>query len=423
MKKTLLALATTMLLGSFAAQAQTYPDLYVRGVINGWGTPSASEKFTCDQNTGVYTLTLPSLAGSFKIAAVSGVSGWDDNYNYGGESPLTVELDKDYTLVNGGQSNDLKPGGNWSNVTLTFNINTMNLRVTGASAPSTVAWELHGQFVDEAWSSTAMTESNGVWTCTVTPTVAEGNFGMREMTNGAQTAWCANTTATLSETNPEITMDATGGDTKYSLTAGKDYTFTWNPETKALKVSTNGVNPPVGPTAPAKVYLMANIPESIYEWTPGTQIEMNKVGDNVWSVTQEIAASFEGNGWFGFVTNDATSWDGDENTPGINSTDRYGAPADNTPVVLGQGMTVKLYAAEVNASAAASWKIPAGNYNFKFDYNNMTMTVTNGSGIVVLDTENGAAQWFTLQGVRVENPAEGQVYIRVVNGKAAKVLF
>lgn len=55
-----------------------------------------------------------------------------------------------------------------------------------------------------------------------------------------------------------------------------------------------------------------------------------------------------------------------------------------------------------------------------------TITVTIGAkdqetGVEVIEAEEGDAEYFNLQGVRVQNPERG-IYIKIANGKASKVL-
>ena len=49
-----------------------------------------------------------------------------------------------------------------------------------------------------------------------------------------------------------------------------------------------------------------------------------------------------------------------------------------------------------------------------------TVSFSTTVGIAAIEVENGAAEYFTLQGVRVAEPTNG-IYIRVANGKATKV--
>jgi hypothetical protein len=143
---------------------------------------------------------------------------------------------------------------------------------------------------------------------------------------------------------------------------------------------------------------------------------------NVFSLKTTVEGSLgTETGYFSMITALADSWDGDDETPGVNSYDRYGAAASDTPVVMNEAMAVTKFAAGVDASAAYSWAIAPGTYTFVFDYAAMTMTVTAESGVEVLSTENNTnAVYFNLQGVRVQNPERG-IYIRVNNGKATRV--
>ena len=49
-----------------------------------------------------------------------------------------------------------------------------------------------------------------------------------------------------------------------------------------------------------------------------------------------------------------------------------------------------------------------------------TVTFSTTTGITAIGTENGTAEYFNLQGVRVAEPTTG-IYIRVANGNATKV--
>ena len=49
-----------------------------------------------------------------------------------------------------------------------------------------------------------------------------------------------------------------------------------------------------------------------------------------------------------------------------------------------------------------------------------TVSISTTTGIAAIEAENGTAEYFTLQGVRVAEPTNG-IYIRVANGKATKV--
>lgn len=62
-----------------------------------------------------------------------------------------------------------------------------------------------------------------------------------------------------------------------------------------------------------------------------------------------------------------------------------------------------------------------GKCTYIFDPENMVLTVDGSTGINTIDAEEGDSVYFNLQGQRVANPEKG-IYIRVVNGKAQKVM-
>lgn len=173
-----------------------------------------------------------------------------------------------------------------------------------------------------------------------------------------------------------------------------------------------------GSTAPAELYLIGNIPA----WSSSDGVKMTKAG-NKFSCVAELseagtAAKPNPNGYFSFVTSLGATWDD------LNSSDRYGAASTDAPVSLNAPADVVLFAAGVNASSAYSWMMPAGKYSFTVDFDTMKLTVTNASGVECiygLEVEEGEPVWFNLQGQRVENPTDG-IFIRVVNGKARKVM-
>ncbi|MDE6008453.1 MAG: hypothetical protein K2G90_04520 [Muribaculaceae bacterium] len=77
------------------------------------------------------------------------------------------------------------------------------------------------------------------------------------------------------------------------------------------------------------------------------------------------------------------------------------------------------YAAKVSGSNWTS--TVTGKPTYIFDPEAMTLTVSGATGISAIEAEEGDAVYFNLQGQRVANPDKG-IYIRVVNGKAVKVV-
>jgi hypothetical protein len=83
------------------------------------------------------------------------------------------------------------------------------------------------------------------------------------------------------------------------------------------------------------------------------------------------------------------------------------------------------YAAGVNASAAASWKVVPQIYDITVDFNNNTVCLTKSvesiiSSIVSNESEN--ATYYNLQGVKVDQPSAG-LYIEVIGNQVRKVII
>lgn len=167
-------------------------------------------------------------------------------------------------------------------------------------------------------------------------------------------------------------------------------------------------------------YLLGHFDATNPAWVAGSQVKMMPENGK-FTVEKEITDGGKGLGYYSIVTNNASDWDGDDTTPGINSTDRYGAAEKDAATTLDKPMSVQKFTAGVNASSAYSWNVAPGKYKFVFDPKAMTLTVTVPTGVELVDDDTDAAPvWFNLQGVRVENPANG-IFIRVQGKKARKV--
>ncbi len=282
MKKGLLALATALMLGSGMSEAAN-PVLYVRGAQSGWDGPYGNEyKFT--EVNGVYTLTLSEFSGSFKIASYPGVGKWDDTYNYGGNgTDLNVELDKEYTLGNGTGSKNMKPVGAWKDVTLTFNINTNKLKVTGTSTPSVITYQIWGQFTNSNWGGVDLTEKDGKWvSAAFTPTSATGEFGVKKMENGQQTEWWSGTSAQTLKVGTPVSVVSTGSkNVKFECDITKSYTLTFDLTAKTVTMDEAG-----SATFPESIYVIGNVNGKGF--LPNNGIQMTKTGEGVYNFDATI---------------------------------------------------------------------------------------------------------------------------------------
>lgn len=166
---------------------------------------------------------------------------------------------------------------------------------------------------------------------------------------------------------------------------------------------------------------------------------MSQTDANIWSVENYTVGAVppapgqttaSADGYVQFAVNlDATTWDE------LNADDRYGAAVEGEAIVfsgLSSSVALKCFTNSAaldadKAGACFAFKIAPGTYDFKVTFNeDKTVTLKSkmlSSGIenVGVDYENeGEAEYFNLQGVKVENPSNG-IYIRRANGKVSKV--
>ena len=343
------------LIVAMTAGAATYPDLYIRGAKFGWNAADCKEanKLSVDEN-GIYSIELENFSGGFKIAD----NAWGE-HNYGGQGATTVELDKEYTLTNSSSSSDLTPGAAWSKVTLTFDINTLTLKVTGTGTEQKITWALCGDFKSNDWPDITFKGEGSELTCTLTPVKANGGFGVKKLADGLKSAWYTNNGATISETAPEATLAAGGGNTNWALTVGREYTVTFNPESGAIKFAWDGGDEPdPQPTSPDALYIVGNI----CDWTPENAVALTKEGDTFKATGLNLPDN-DGYSWFSFTTAANAGW--------VDMT-RFGATED--------GYVVEAGTAAPFTYSTHAFKVLPGKYDIVVDFTSMTLTFTKVGG-------------------------------------------
>lgn len=181
-----------------------------------------------------------------------------------------------------------------------------------------------------------------------------------------------------------------------------------------------GDDPIVDPTDeyPATLYLMGNITG----WDPSVAIAHHEKESGVykWNKVELPAAEKSEYSYFTFVTAvgaHATDWDTVNN-----GGHRYGASTQDEEV--SSEATITKFPVNVNASSAYSWMTKAGSYNITADLKNMKVTLTSTSGVEVIDfnIEDATPVYYNMQGVRVDNPANG-IYIVVRGNKVSKEII
>lgn len=169
--------------------------------------------------------------------------------------------------------------------------------------------------------------------------------------------------------------------------------------------------------APAQLYILGNLDGA--SWVTSAGIELTK-NDKVFTATNVKLTPGVGETYcyFTFVTALGADWDAVNN-----GGDRYGAPAKNTPIAVGEAKKVTKYTLNVNASAAESWEVDPGTYDITVDFSDMTVKLEYSNGTSSIDeiaVEEAQPVYYNLIGTKVEKPVSPGVYIVVRGSKATK---
>ena len=234
--------------------------LYLRGALSGSDWPAVDEyKFT--EAEGVYTLTIPSLSGAFKISTAD----WDNANTYS-TSNAAMELGVEYDCpVAMGDNTDMALAAAAKDVTLTFDINTLKLTIEGTPDVVEVTYAVLSDLTDALWSTEPMTKVEGteMWQYKATPLQAEGEMIIVSQENGVtkdyfkaqkdEAALAPGASVVLSANLPE----ADAANLKYALTTDHEFTFLFDPATG--KLSVDGVDAIEGVDAEAVTPVYYNL--------------------------------------------------------------------------------------------------------------------------------------------------------------------
>lgn len=253
-----------------------------------------------------------------------------------------------------------------------------------------------------------MTKEENTFTCTGTVT-GSGYFAFATTLGADADDWNTVNANRLAgaESDAEVTVD-TPLELVYSeysmhLNPGKyDFTVTFADGKASLTAKASSVPDPV--EVPEHLYVIGNFANA--GWNPAAAVEMTKEG-NTFSIIGEATGDLN----FGFGTvlgADSNDWD-------TFNANRYGQAVDNAVVALDTPITLTKNSNAMRLEEAGNYKLTV-----VFGETEITFTATKESGIEGVDAEAAApAEYYNLQGVRVENPAEG-LYIVVRGGKATK---
>lgn len=276
---------------------------------------------------------------------------------------------------------------------VTFDCATSTLTVTKVgNVPPTPADEytycLHGNIQGGDWGDIEMTEKDGEWT--FSGSIVAGQFGIKKMLDGEQKAWLSADGNKNVNAVGEYSVKVNGSNFENSLEG--NYTFTFNPTTNKLTVTEYD-----GPIEETIVY---GINGQIWDGSNWSKKEFVQEGDVY--VLRDVNVK---PGEFGIYKNvngvqKAWYWSADKATisaKGVFSLSIEPAEGKN-------------FMSDLNGVAT-----------FTFDPEALTLTVIYDTGVETISMEEGEAVYFNLQGQRVANPERG-IYIRVIGGKAVKVI-
>ena len=390
-------LAMSMALAANAA------DYYLIGGFNGWTEKDPACGFEL-QLDGSYVLDYEgTLTPGFKI---NDGTWTNDAANFGAEvQNAPVTLGEVFNLTVGGSSKDIGLSEAVENPHIVFDPTAATLVITGATAELSYTYDLWGNFDGSAsWSSTSLNENNGKWVAKGIE-VAKCNFGIRKLADGKQTDWIAS--AADAEVILNTTMACMVNGTNFALTAGT-YDFTFDPEAMTLTVAGEGETPvdpdPVDPT-PGE-YRELNLVGEFNGWDAANGPKFTRE-DNVYTLVLEDGLAGE------WKICDGT-WDysfgAGENTEVVSS-EKMDAWYNGVNFTCAfEGKTTIVFTL-VEGSDAIGSSIPSN------------IVVTNGTsvGATMIEATEGEAVYYTLQGVKVNNPSNG-MFVKIVDGKATKVV-
>lgn len=388
MKKFLLSLVFMAI--AIASNAANY---YLAGYFNNWEVADPNALFT-EQPDGTYTLDYKGILGSgFKITTGS----WSGTF--GGTGILTIG--KPYSLVAPGDNIEL------DNVTVTnphlvFNPSASTLLITGETKEADFAFGLYGNiFGSGNWETIKMDKTDGLWT--INKDITEGQFQVVKINTSANDVieeYYALSENAQPSTNTPFSMELNGTGGKIKVVKSGEATFTYNPEDSTLRV--------VGDVTITSEfdtnYFSYFLTGSFNGWIPDNpfyKFEKDDKGLLVLDLENPLVPSdlFQ-------ITNG--SW-----------LEIYGG--NGSPLVEGIEY-ICLKSNDYTISVEEEIKDP----RLVFNLETLGLTITDRNSddtnsVATIDAENDEPKYFNLQGLRVTNPENG-IFIRVVNGKAQKIV-
>ena len=409
---------TAMTLVITGGQADVTISYAIHGDI--FGDPSWSSVDMTEQN-GKWVLSNTTVAaGNFGIKKLADGNQveWLSATN---ASEATIVLDKAISVKNEGTNFRIGAG----TYTFTLDPEAMTLTVTGEGetpTPPTTdfsAWwvKLPGTYNSwDTYNGGVQQTENGIFKFTnvvLMPNSSAEEAGQFKICawNGTADVWYGvagpvtlGTPASFSEGGGNISIT--------TITEGAAYNVTVNFNDYTILVEGEGDNP--NPPTPGGDYPDLYLVGSSYgNWTPSTDLPKFDRKENVYTLKLENGVDAGDYGWK--VCNGTWNFSfgcGEVNTPLVDGdpVEAFFGGENNNFMTTYSGPVYIIFTL-VEGSAQENSPTPS--------YIQLATTV----GVEGIAADKAAAEYYTLQGVRVANPTAGQIYIVRQGAKATKVMF
>ncbi len=249
---------------------------------------------------------------------------------------------------------------------------------------------IHGQiFGNSSWESIALTNNNGKWE--YTDTLVSGEFGIKKMNGTEQADWISAAPDYVNITT-DGTYNAMYNGTNWKSELEGNYTISFDPQ--AMTVTFTKYEGEIEITV--RYAIRGTITTGSIDYWVDLDMTYNDKGE--WEWTGEIVP-----GSFGIkkLENEIQkAWYASVDNPTIAENGTFNSKENGT-----------------------NWNCElSGKHSFTFNPETLVLTISDATGIENIEAaEDVNVVYYNLQGVRVENPANG-VFVRVANGKATKVV-
>ena len=379
----------------YSGPVDEYPVMYMVGDMTGWG---ASAKFKMETTDGItYTLSNQSFTTTSEFKFYGGSWGLRELTYTGGK----VNVNTEYTLGKG--NGNISVAEACSDVTVKLVVNsdytsgTLTLVTEGGDEPNPPTpgndyegWyvNLGGDFITGYWRGIAVPTDGKVSFDGIA--IGTNEFKLK-VWNGTADVYYTTAGHVVATDVATVMTESTEIDCAITITGATEgalYDVTFDCATNTITVVNHE-----GEIA-VTYALRGTIIDG--EWV---DLEMTEDAEGNWSWSGTVVP-----GDFGIKkmeNGSQTAWYSSSDAATINGSGTYAAMVNGTNWV-----------SELTGEAA-----------FTFNPETLVLTASGSTAVETVEVaEAGEAVYFNLQGVRVENPANG-LFVRVLNGKATKVVM